>query len=396
MRLHLNPNRNRMKVAIITLTSPALKVGAGEYLRNLLLHLPEVDSSNDYYVFTVPDTRHLFPLGGEKIHEVTVKLPRRGKLLYPLLRTLWLHSFFLLRCRRLGIDVIHIPNTQLMLWRKPATVVSIFDLREFHMPHSTYLRTWYRRIANTSQARLAASIQTLSKNSAKDIQRFLGAPEDKITVTYLAADRFHKPIFNKKEKRRLLQERYGIDGDFILSVASAMRHKNLEAIVRAAALFKEEQELPWKIVFAGKYGDALDDLRLTAVELDINKEIIFTGYVSDKDLEILYATASFFVFPSLWEGFGLPVLEAMAAGCPVLCSNVASLPEVAGDAALFFDPKSTEELAGIMRTLSADKELAARMREDGFNQAKKFSYREMARKTVLQYAETFAAKEKKP
>lgn len=376
-----------MRIAIITLVTPAQKVGAGEYLYQLIRELQHLDRENEYFVFTVEETANFFPLWADNFREIRVNLSRRGKLPSPLRRTLWLHTGFLKQCRRLGIDLIHIPNTQLMLWKTPLTVSSVLDLREWRMEHSHIIRTFYRRFANFMQARLSASVLTISESSKKDICCFLRIPEKKVRVTYLAAsERFH-PSLSPRETKELIRNEYGIQGDYALSVASFMKHKNIERLLKAFAEAKQQENFPLQLVLTGKTGDAHSGIRKTVSGLGLEKDTIFTGYVPDKHLPHLYSAAKFFVFPSLWEGFGLPVLEAMSCGCPVICSDIASLPEVAGDAALLVNPYEISEIAGAMRRIVMEPDAEKHLRQTGPVQAAKFKWRKTTEQTIGIYNE---------
>ena len=380
-----------MRVAINTLVTRGKKIGVGEYLRNLIAHLEHIDRENDYYIFTAKDTRHLFPLHAENFHEVPVNVPQNIRIFSTAATIVWLHTSFLARCRTLDVDVIHIPNTQLMLWRNPATVVTLFDLAEWRMRHHHVIRASYRKLANYMQARLSRSIVTLSHFSRNDICRFLKVPADKVTVTpAAAADLFHRPI-DAAEAKALVRKTYGADGEYILSVASHMKHKNIEGILRALGHIKRRRTPSWKLVLVGKADNARRGVRKAVTDLALEKDVIFTGYVPDEHLPYLYAAAKMLVFPSLWEGFGIPVIEAMACGCPVICSNVASLPEVAGDATLFVDPHNIAEIARAITKIEDDSELEKRLRKAGPIQARKFSYRRMAEKTLDVYKRTYVS-----
>jgi len=374
-----------MKIAINTLVTPAQKVGVGEYLHNLIRELQTLDMENEYFIFTIKETEHFFSVKAKNFRKIRVNLSRNGKLPSPLIRIFWLHTGFLSQCRRLGIDLIHIPNTQLILWKRPATVVTLHDLREWRMDHSNVVRTLYRRFANLMQARLSASVLTVSESSKHDICRFLGVSEEKVKVTYEAAsDRFHSPP-KPEEAKALIRNEYGIEGEYILSVASLMKHKNIERLLKAVGYAKRHADFSLKLVLIGKSGDARSRIHKTVSELGLRDDTIFTGYAPDEHLPYFYTAAKMFVFPSLWEGFGLPILEAMACGCPVVCSDIASLSEVAGDAALLVNPYQISGIVDAMLRITKYPETEKRMKHDGLAQAAKFNWRKTAEQTLEVY-----------
>jgi glycosyltransferase involved in cell wall biosynthesis len=367
------------------LVTPAQKVGVGEYLHNLIRELQILDRENKYFIFTVKETEHFFSVKTKNFREIRVNFSHNGKLPSSMARTVWLHTGFLTQCRRLGIDLIHIPNTQLILWKRPSTIVSIMDLREWRMGHSNIIRTLYRRFANLTQARLSVSVLTISESSKRDIHRFLGVSEEKVNITYLAAsDRFYNSP-KPEEAKALILNKYGIQGEYILSVASFMKHKNIERLLKAVDYVKQCTDFSLKLVLVGKSGDRHSGIHKTVSKLGLKDDIIFTGYVPDEHLPHFFTAAKMFVFPSLWEGFGLPVLEAMACGCPVICSNIASLPEVAGDAALLVNPYQIAEIADAIIKITKEPETEQRMKHDGPAQAAKFNWCRTAKQTLEIY-----------
>ena len=381
-----------MKIAINTLVTPLLKIGVGNYLADLIDVLQEIDRDNTYYIFTSPETRVLFPLRAGNFLEVPTSLSARGGLISAWRTIRWLHTSFLSRCRALEVDVIHVPNTELMLWRRPATVVTLCDLAEWHTRRYPPFRTAFRKLANASQARRAERILAISECTKRDLMTILGVPEGKIDITYLAPRTIFRGDFGRDASRALVNERFGFPGEYILSVASHEPHKNVEGLLRAAAVVKRRRGLPWKIVLAGK-GDAARDSILRALrDGDLRDDVLLTGYVPDDLLPRLYAGAKAFVFPSLWEGFGLPVLEAMACGCPVICSGTSSLPEVAGGAALLVDPRDPADIARALLAIEEDPELERRLRAAGPARARQFTGRATAEATLRSYGRAAAAR----
>jgi glycosyltransferase involved in cell wall biosynthesis len=195
-----------------------------------------------------------------------------------------------------------------------------------------------------------------------------------------------KPVGNESLIERV-KARYGIRGDYILYVGTLQPRKNLRRLLKAYAMVQKRDETPC-LVIAGRKGWLYDQIFQQVERLGLETEVIFPGYVPQDDLPTLLSGACFFVFPSLYEGFGLPVLEAMACGTPVLCSNVSSLPEVAGNVALLVDPLDVESMAEAMNRLLQDEGLRAQLVERGFQQVRQFSWDRCARETLTVLEDT--------
>ena len=182
-------------------------------------------------------------------------------------------------------------------------------------------------------------------------------------------------------------DRLGIDGPYLLSVGTLQPRKNLPRLIEAFALLKREGAIPHRLVLCGEPGWANSDVYRRAQEPDLAPHIVFTGFIADADLVSLYGGCDIFAYPSLYEGFGLPVVEAMAAGVAVLTSDNSSLREVAGDAALLCDPLSVEDIAAKLRRLAADAELRAALVARGHARAAGYTWAECARRTLHAYRE---------
>jgi len=187
-----------------------------------------------------------------------------------------------------------------------------------------------------------------------------------------------------------VRQRYRLPEQFLLYLGTIEPRKNIQALIKAYALLCREKGFCHKLVLAGDMGWKNEGLRELIQGLSLEDSIRFTGYVEDSDLPALYTLADLFVFPSLYEGFGLPVLEAMACGLPVVTSNVSSLPEVAGDAAVLIDPHSLDAIADGMRRMLVDRELRTKCIERGFERAKMFTWEKCAKETVAVFREAMA------
>jgi glycosyltransferase involved in cell wall biosynthesis len=366
--------------------------GTATYITGLVEALTRVGPEHDYVLLGrshahagrgAPGGHHpaLPGLGAPNVRYVAVDAP---------LTNLRQQVTLPLALRRQRLDLYHSPAFFLPLgWRGPA-VVSIFDvtflrLRESWKPGR---RVMYLSLALQAPlaARQARRIITLSRHSARDIARLLRVPLDKIAVVPAAP----RDVFHRAPDPRAIadvQRRYG---RYFLSVGVLAPQKNLERVLRA---FAQVRDGATQLVLAGRpAGDyAAAVLRPLARTLGVERRIIFAGATDDEALRALYHAAVALVYPSLGEGFGLPLVEAMACGCPVLTSNVSSMPEVAGDAALLVDPRDVTAVSGALERLLDAPALRADLVARGRARAALFTWDEAARQTLRRYVEAVRA-----
>lgn len=235
------------------------------------------------------------------------------------------------------------------------------------------------RVLNLAAARKAAGVITLSHASAVDIERVLGLPSTKIAVIVLAS----APEFCPRGEAEItsLRGRLNLPERYALYIGSNKPHKNLARLVRAWASVSVDASL----VIAGHWEPGFPEVKQLVQHLNLNERVVFIENVSTQELPVLMSSARVFVFPSLYEGFGLPPLEAMSCGTPVVCSNTSSLPEVVGDAALLFNPIQVDEIAAALTRVLEDEALRDKLRERGLERAKLFSWERTAQETWQVY-----------
>ena len=234
--------------------------------------------------------------------------------------------------------------------------------------------------------RRAERVIVPSTHARDELIRLLGVPEQRIGVTPEAADARFRPLDD--DQTGPVVQRYGLERPFVLTVGNQQPRKNLGRLLQAwKMLAAAGHDGGCRLVIAGGHRGRRDDLASLAAALGLQQHVLFLGYVPHEDVPALYAAAEAFVFPSLYEGFGLPLLEAMACGTPVVSSNATSLPEVAGDAAVFFDPLDVSGMVTTIGALILDDGLRTALRERGLRQAARFSWKACAEATVSVYEE---------
>ncbi len=286
----------------------------------------------------------------------------------------------------LALDLLHCPDFIPPFHRACRAVITVHDLAFLRFPGllTEESQRYYGQITRAVQS--AEHTIAVSESTKSDLVSLAGADERKITVVYEAAG----PDFRPADAATVatVKQRYGIDGDYILFVSTIEPRKNIPFLLQAYARMRDSwpksQTLP-RLVLAGRKGWLYENIFTVLDELRLGDTVICTGGVATEDLPALYSGALLFVLPSLYEGFGLPVLEAMSCGTPVVTSSTSSLPEVAGDAAILVDPQDLLGLAAAMQRLSQDEDLRRQMSERGKLQAGRFSWERAAHETMAVY-----------
>jgi glycosyltransferase involved in cell wall biosynthesis len=370
--------------------------GVGHYTQRLVGGLAAIDARNRYTCVVERDGPGL-PVptrGGDR----WACWPTRVSFENHWVGDLWLLGYLPLRLTRLAADVYHGPAVFLPLVKLGyRTVVTIHDLVSFLFPQTVPRKyAVYMRLMTRLAVRSADRIIAVSGATRDDLRRVLRVPDDKVVVIHEAvAPEFAVPP--GPEAIDAVVRRYGIRRPYCLFVGNVEPRKNLARLVEAFGLLRARAGRPGlgpppQLALVGTRGWLYNGI-LAAVEAQGGApDIIFTGYVPPDDLPALYAGAACFVFPSLYEGFGLPVLEAMAAGAPVVASRVGAIPEVAGDAALLVDTRRSGELAEAIETVLADAALRARLIDRGRARARRFTWEAVARETLDVYESVGAAR----
>lgn len=367
-----------MRIAIDAHSVGTGLAGNESYITNLIEALAEIDTVNHYTLYvTRREAVKRFDNRWPHV-QVRLTLPHTPLVRIPVTLSAEL--------RRNPVDVLHVQYTAPPLAPCPV-VATIHDLSFEHLPQTFKRRSRAQlRLTVRRTARLAAEVIAPSEYTRHDIIETYKINSERVSVTPLAAARTFAPVSEEREVKRVCA-RYKIEGDYILTVGSIQPRKNLTRLLSAYSALRRARphaNLP-KLVIVGKrawlYGDTLRAIR----EHELSECVVLTGYVSEADLPALYTGALAFVYPSYFEGFGLPPLEAMQCGAAVVAGNRTSLPEVIGDAGLLVDPFDVQALADAMARIIDDGELRARLRIKGLERAKLFDWRETARLTLAAY-----------
>lgn len=286
--------------------------------------------------------------------------------------------------RALGVDVFHSPDFIPPFRARGRSVITIHDLAFLIYPHflTTEAARYYGQIDRA--VRHADQIIAVSQSTKNDLVRMLGAPEDKITVIYEAADPIFQPLDRAASWRRV-HDIYDLPEDYILFVSTIEPRKNIGALLRAYRRLRDDYRLTPALALAGSPGWLSEDVYALMDKLALRPYCHFLGRVAAHDLVHLYNAARVLVHPAFYEGFGLTPLEAMACGTPVIVSNVSSLPEVVGDAALLIDPEHDEEITVALWRILSDEGLFETLRAKGLQRAAAFSWQRAAEQTMAVY-----------
>jgi glycosyltransferase involved in cell wall biosynthesis len=352
--------------------------GNESYATNLVEALAEVDPINHYTLYVT--RREALERFSNRWPNFSVRatLPHTPLIRIPLTLSAEL--------RRYPVDVLHVQFTAPPFSPCPV-VVSIHDLSFEHLPQTfkwrsrKQLRTTVRR-----SARAAAQVIALSEFTRNDIISSYHIRPENVSVIPLAAPAHFRPVHDKEELQRVRQT-YGIEGDYILSVGAIQPRKNLSRLVEAYSRLRRarpEVKLP-QLVLVGKCAWLYTETLRTIKELEVSGSVILTGYAPEADLPALYSGALCFVYPSYFEGFGLPPLEAMKCGTPVIVGDKTSLPEVVGDAGMLVDPFDVDRMAAAIQRVISDSNLRAQLRVKGLERANLFDWQETARQTLSVY-----------
>lgn len=373
------------RIALSALQQRHYLTGTGRYIAELFRELPALAPADHFDLYIKPDQSTLFTAAGPNARlRVLARCPSD-----PTRRSLWelLHFAGILRAD--GVDLYHGPANFLPPRKVCPYVLTLHDMVYFHNPERTNRwRALYWQWMIRGTWRLADLVLTASHFAKRQIQTYIPVPDDRIRIIpHGVEERFLRPA--AAATRVAMRQAIGLDDPYILYVGRLDPDKNVATLVRAFALLRAGGLRGTRLVITGARDHRAGELPLLVDQLGLGDAVTFTGYVAEEHLPALYQEAAVFCYPSLNEGFGLPPLEAMAGGVPVVTSNLSSLPEVVGDAGAQVDPRSAEAIAAAIRRLLGTAE-GRELGEAGRRRAAGFTWKAAAQQTLAAYEEVLA------
>ncbi len=360
-----------MKIGIDVSITNINQAGTATYAHNLVNALREAEAEDKFHLFAIKQTYDM-------VKQKT--LQDRIDTLYR--DIVWAHGILPWQARQAKIDLLHIPANVTPIFSPCPTIITIHDMIAYKFPH--YVTPWFRnyfRAALPLTAKKASIILTNSAHSKRDIIEILGVSPNKVVVTYLAASPDFQCLSKNKVKETI--RKYNLS-NFILTVSTLEPRKNMKGLLQAFALLREKG-FPHQLIHVGPKGWYFNDILAQVPQLGLQDSVRFLGHIPRDDLVALYNAASVFVYPSFYEGFGLPVLEAMACGCPVVTSKCSSLPEIVEQAGIMVDPYDVNQLAEAIQNVLEDLSLAQALCQRGLSRSNAFTWQRCAHQTLDVY-----------
>ena len=386
-----------MKIGMNALFLKYPSSGSGQIFIHLLKALGKLDRSNEYLLLGTASTPWT-NIAGVPFGVQTASALRIARYNEENEKVVWEQLTCPALARKAGVDLYHVPYFAPPLIARIPTVVTIADAIQLRLPdyqHGAKKKLYLRLIAKA--ARQATIIITLSQHAKHEIVNTIKIPPDRVQVIYQAAAEDLVPITDPATVLEACS-RYGLGQRYFLYVGGLDVRKNVLQVVRAfAALYHQSGDPHLQLFIAGdpdkQKGPLYPDPRPVAAQLGISDRVVYR-FLREEDKSAIYSGATLFLFPSLYEGFGLPPLEAMSCGTPVICSNCTSLPEVVGDAAISLDPDNTQDWITAMRHIMSDEALRSDLRSRGLRQAARFTWNKTANETLAVYEEVLARSRK--
>lgn len=368
-----------MRIGIDATALPPQPVGAGNYIIHLIRAMAGLYTEDEFVIFT---HKQGFSL---------IDLPDSAGFTWEILedsspgsRLIWEQTLFPQLVYKSGIELLHSLHYTRPVRLPCKSVVTFHDMTFFLFPdlHTRSKRFFFPQAIKLS-ARRADALTAVSESTRQDAIRLLKIPPEKITTTHLGIDSSFRPIGDTSGIRQSV-ERYGLPERYLLYVGLIEPRKNLPMLVNAFKKFNEKQG-DYKLVLAGRFGWMYEELLEQIKRLGLEQAVHFTGYVPQKDLPLVYNLSSLFVYPTIYEGFGLPVLEAMACGVPVISTDTSSLPEIVGEAGILIPRDDAAALLNAIETVLGDEDLRRELIRKGLTRAARFSWQQTAKLTYQVY-----------
>ncbi|ABW67773.1 glycosyltransferase family 4 protein [Desulfosudis oleivorans] len=367
-----------MKIGINALYLLPGKVGGSEtYIRNLVKHLDLLGGDNTYFIFINKESIGVFP---ETSRIKTVLCPIHAAS-RPI-RILWEQCILPFQIKKYNIDAVLSAGMTAPFFCPARSILTILDLQHINQPQNfSRFHLFFLRSIIYLSAKTADGIMTISEHVKQDIVKFYKIRPEKIAVGYLAVQHnIFTPAAGKDDLA--IRAKYGLPERYILYAAALLPHKNHERLLTAFKAVKDK--IPGKkLVFTGAWNQGYDKVANTISALDLKKDVIMLGWLPFEEISAVFRGAELFVYPTLHEGFGLPILEAMASGVPVVCSKIEPLIEVSGDASMFVDPLDPADIANGILSVLTQNHLREHLVEKGAKRARQFTWEATAQTTLV-------------
>jgi len=374
-----------MKIGINARYVEGMKEGMHKYVMNLVPNLKKIDNENEYLLFlgrngSIP----------QEIAQTGFRCDVPGfSTGSQIQKVLWNHFYLPYAVKKHKLDLFHETSFVAPIFKRCPTVITIHDVAFLYLPFCYTLRTkLYFKALLARSLKMADSVIAISESTKNDILNSFPVSPDKVEVIYQSADWRFRPIADKEVLAKA-RESYRIERPFIFTVAAGITpRKNLLRLLKAFNLLRTREKINHQLVVVGKKAWSYEDIFEYISVNRLEKDVLFCEDVPQEDLICLYNIADVLAYPSLYEGFGVPPLEAMACECPVVASNVSSIPEVCGDAAVLFNPEDVEGISDAIYKVLSDSSLGEEMVKRGRDQAKKFNGQKTAEGTLALYNRT--------
>jgi glycosyltransferase involved in cell wall biosynthesis len=376
-----------MKIGLSTSVIQRGKTGIAQYLFALVRAFETHTRNHQFTLFVLEEDVPLFAFAAGNMNIVPV-----AERLRPAVKNILWHQTELPRlARQHALDVLHVPSYRRLLWRRPCALVStIHDLAPFKVANKyDWKRMLYGKVIVKRLARRQDRVIAISQNTARDVRTFFGVLEERISVIHNGLE--HDRFFPGSSLDMGTTRKFGLRRPFFLYVAR-LEHpaKNHVRLIEAFNRFKTAGRSDWQLVLGGSDWHGAEAIHAATKASPFAADIRLLGFVDDLDLPDLYRAADVFVYPSRYEGFGMPPIEAMACGCPVISSACGSLGEVVGEAAAMVDPEDVGSMSQQLTALAVDEGLRERLRKAGLLQAQRYDWQRTARETIEVYQRTVA------
>jgi glycosyltransferase involved in cell wall biosynthesis len=363
-----------LRIGVSAFAADSGKSGIGRYMVNILQRLPDLTPDDHFVVFTTRADQELFARADDGV-EIRTSPDWCG---HPLANIFWHVLSLPLLLRRHRCELVFLPagNRRLAWWYGVPSLATVHDLAQLHVPQKyDRLRMFYITRVLPRMMRRLTRIIAVSESTRSDLETYVKVPAERVDLIPNGADLCRFFPRDRQAAKAEVRARLGLPENLVLYV-SRLEHpgKNHVRLLEAFARLLSQTGRPYKLALAGGRWNGAEVIEAKVAELGLEEQVVFLGFVPDETLPLLYAASDIMVFPSLFEGFGIPLLEAMASGTPVCASNVSSIPEVVGDAGLLFDPMDPAAIADAMARLLEDRELRDRLVERGLARARQFTW----------------------